>query len=519
MIDKTLLALQNGSDIRGVATEGIIGESVTLTTDIVANICRGFVEWLKNPNHEDEPAEPARLLRVAVGMDARLSGPSLAHAAQKSITDAGADVLFCGLASTPSMLFSTTKATDGAEETVGADGAIMFTGSHMGFNRNGMKFFFRGMELDKNQLTEIIVKASAPAKEPILKGDVHICNILSIYSKHLSEKICRELSGIAEDPKRPLKGLKIVVDAGNGAGGFFATRILQPLGADISGSQFLTPDGRFPNHTPDPEDYEAMRSISTAVVLAGADIGIIFDADVDRVAIVDDEGRAINRNEFVAMAAAITLEEHPHTSIVTDSITSNGVMTFIQDILGAHQCRYQRGYRNVINEAIYKNANGAPTWLAVETSGHAAFKENNFCDDGAYFATKIVIKLAQLKKEGKKLFSLIEKLPVPAESKEFRLTILDPDFARAASHTLDGLRQYVSQIPEWEEVSQNHEGLRVMCNGENEHGWFLFRLSLHSPVMPLNVEADKEGGVKNIISKLKLFFRTSKAVDATVLYQ
>lgn len=518
MIDKSLLALQNGSDIRGVATDGIIGQSVTLTTDIVAKLCRGFVEWLQNPNGDDEKREP-RVLRIAVGMDARLSGPSLAHAAQESITCAGADVLFCGLSSTPSILYSTIKAVDGAEETVGGDGAIMFTGSHMGFNRNGMKFFARGTEVDKNQLTEIIVRASAPAQPPLVKGEVHICNILSIYSKHLSEKIRRELSGIADDPVRPLSGLKIVVDAGNGAGGFFATRILQPLGADISGSQFLTPDGRFPNHTPDPEDYEAMRSISTAVILAGADIGIIFDADVDRVAIVDEDGRAINRNEFVAMAAAITLEEHPHTSIVTDSITSNGITTFIQDILGAHQCRYQRGYRNVINEAIHKNQCGAPTWLAVETSGHAAFKENNFCDDGAYFATKIVIKLAQLKKEGKKLFSLIEKLPVPAESKEFRLTILDPDFARAASSTLDGLRQFVSQIPEWEEVSQNHEGLRVMCNGDDEQGWFLFRLSLHSPVMPLNIEADKKGGVKSIISKLKLFFRSSKAVDSAVLYQ
>lgn len=518
MIDKSLLDLQNGSDIRGVATDGIIGQSVTLTTDIVTKLCRGFVEWLRNPNGDDAPVEP-RMLRIAVGMDARLSGPALAHAAQESITNSGADVLFCGLSSTPSILFSTIKAVDGAEETVGADGAIMFTGSHMGFNRNGIKFFTRGTEIDKNQLTEIIVKASGPAQPPIVKGEVHICNILSIYSKHLSEKIRNELRDTAEDPKRPLSGLKIVVDAGNGAGGFFATRILQPLGADTSGSQFLTPDGRFPNHTPDPEDYEAMRSISTAVILAGADIGIIFDADVDRVAIVDEDGRAINRNEFVALAAAITLAEHPHTSIVTDSITSNGITTFIQDILGAHQCRYQRGYRNVINEAIHKNENGAPTWLAVETSGHAAFKENNFCDDGAYFATKIVIKLAQLKKEGKKLFSLIEKLPVPAESKEFRLTILDPDFARAASNTLDGLRQFVSQIPEWEEVSQNHEGLRVMCNGEDEHGWFLFRLSLHSPVMPLNIEADQAGGVKNIINKLKLFFRSSKSVDSAVLYQ
>ena len=517
MIDQALLTLQNGSDIRGVATEGIIGQSVTLTTDIVAKLCRGFLTWLGLHKSAGNGSSSPHL-RIAVGMDARLTGPTLAQAAQTSITEAGADVLFCGLASTPSMLYSTIKAIDGAEETVGADGSIMFTGSHMGFNRNGMKFFSAGVEVEKNDLTEIIRLASEPAEKQLEKGEVHICNILSIYSKHLCEKVRNALKEIADDPKRPLSGLKVVVDAGNGAGGFFVRRILQPLGADTTGSQVLTPDGRLPNHTPDPEDYEAMRSISTAVILAGADLGIIFDADVDRVAIVDEDGRAINRNEFVALASAITLEEHPHTSIVTDSITSNGITTFIQDILGAHQCRYQRGYRNVINEAIHKNENGAPTWLAVETSGHAAFKENSFCDDGAYFAIKILIKLAQLKKSGKKLYSLIEQLPVPAESKEFRMDILDPDFARAASTTLDGLRQFVSQTPEWEEVSENHEGLRVMCNGEDERGWFLFRLSLHSPEMPLNIEADKKGGAQNIINKLKLFFRTCKAIDSTVLY-
>lgn len=510
MIDTSLAVLQNGADIRGVATDGIIGENVTLTTDKVVKIGVGFVLWLRD---KFKPTQEKPRLRVAIGMDARLTGPAFAEALQKSISSVGADALSCGLATTPAMLFCTLHSE------LDIDGAIMLTGSHLSFNKNGMKFFHDGTELDKEQLTEILEIASSTKNVPAQEhGEIHIFNLLSFYSNTLRDKIRQDLKDVADDPAKPLIGLKIVVDAGNGSGGFFAKKVLEPLGADTSGSQFLTPDGRFPNHSPNPEDYEAMRSISTAVLLAGADMGVVFDADVDRVAIVDDEGRAINRNEFVAMAAAITLEEHPATSIVTDSITSNGLTRFVQDILGGHQCRFQRGYRNVIGEAIRRDNAGMPTWLAVETSGHAAFKENNFCDDGAYFATKVIIRLTKLKHEGKKLFSLIDRLPVPTESKEFRLTILNDDFTRAAARILDGLRQYVAQIDDWEEVNQNHDGLRVICNSPKEQGWFLFRLSLHSPVMPLNVESDVKGGSNAIIDKLKMFFRNVRSIDSSTLY-
>lgn len=514
MADMSLSILQNGSDIRGIAAEGIIGESVTLTEEKVSRLGLGFVAWLrKQPIGAVAQQQANRRLRIAIGMDGRLTGPAFAEALQQSIAGTGCDVLNCGLASTPAMLQSTIL------DEIKADGAIMITGSHMRFNRNGLKFFANGQEIDKAQLTEIIELASGAKPSAAEKrGNIHICNLLSVYCNYLRKKICDELEPIAGNPQRPLTGLKIVVDAGNGAGGFFATRVLLPLGADITGSQFLAPDGRFPNHIPDPEDYEAMRSVRGAVNYAGADMGILFDSDVDRAAFVDDEGHVINRNEFVAMVAAITLSEHPHTSIVTDSITSSGLTVFVRDILGAHQCRFQRGYRNVINEAIRKNNAGNPCWLAVETSGHAAFKENHFCDDAAYLATKVIIKLAQLKHEGKRLYSLIDRLPVPIESREFRLRILDEDFTRAAQKTLDGMRQFVSQTETWEEVHQNHEGLRVMCNGEGESGWFLMRQSLHSPVMVINLEADKPGGMKAIVHKLKRYFRNVASIDSGILY-
>jgi len=187
--------------------------------------------------------------------------------------------------------------------------------------------------------------------------------------------------------EQPLQGLKIIVDAGNGAGGFYASQVLQPLGADTTGSQFLDPDGTFPNHIPNPENKGAMASIREAVLANQADLGIIFDTDVDRSAAVDPQGNELNRNRLIALVAAIVLREHPGSTIVTDSIISEGLTQFIADLGGVHH-RFKRGYKNVINEAIRLNATGQESWLAIETSGHAAMRENYFLDDGAYLISK-----------------------------------------------------------------------------------------------------------------------------------
>ena len=178
------------------------------------------------------------------------------------------------------------------------------------------------------------------------------------------------------------------MDAGNGAGGFFADKVLEVLGADTNGSQFLDPDGTFPNHIPNPEDKEAMESICDAVIKKNADLGIIFDTDVDRAAVVDRFGRDINRNRIIALISAIVLGERKGATIVTDSITSEGLKKFIEEDLGGVHHRFKRGYKNVINEAIRLNEEGTYTPVAIETSGHCALMENYFLDDGAYLIAR-----------------------------------------------------------------------------------------------------------------------------------
>ena len=125
---------------------------------------------------------------------------------------------------------------------------------------------------------------------------------------------------------------------------------------------------------PNPENKEAMASVCEATFKAGADLGVIFDTDVDRAGCVDSSGREINRNRLVALASAIVLEDNPGGTIVTDSITSSGLKTFIEKELGGVHHRFKRGYKNVINEALRLNAQGINCPLAIETSGHAALK-------------------------------------------------------------------------------------------------------------------------------------------------
>ncbi len=145
---------------------------------------------------------------------------------------------------------------------------------------------------------------------------------------------------------------------------------------------------------------------------------MIFDTDVDRSAAVDRLGKEISRNRIVALAASLVAEDHPGTTVVTDSITSNHLTTFLENTLGLRHLRFKRGYKNVINKAVELNSAGTDCQLAIETSGHAALKENYFLDDGAYLATKIVVKAAKLAREGKTIDQLLADLRDPAEERE-----------------------------------------------------------------------------------------------------
>ena len=499
--------LQNGSDIRGVALEGIPDEAVNLTPEVVKTLGNAFVRWLAGQNNKS-----AADLTLAIGRDSRLSGESLTQAVIEGIAIAGCRVYNFGLASTPAMFMSTV--TEGFD----CDGAIMLTASHLPFNRNGMKFFTPKGGLGKPDITKILEIAEA---EDLLtcqnRGEVSQRDFINVYAAQLVETV-RQGVDRPDNFDRPLTGLKIIVDAGNGAGGFYVDKVLKPLGADTTGSQFLEPDGMFPNHIPNPENQEAMEAICSAVVNNNADLGIIFDTDVDRFAAVDSQGNELNRNRAIALISAIVLQEHPGSTVVTDSITSEGLTQFIEHLGGKHH-RFKRGYKNVINESIRLNNAGEESWLAIETSGHGAMKENYFLDDGAYLATKLLIELAKTKLQAKSLTDLIKDLKEPVASEEFRLKIKVEDFKTYGNKVIDRLKDFATTQADWEVVPNNYEGVRISCTSPSEDGWFLLRLSLHDPVIPLNVESNVEQGVKAIATRLLDFFNDFAKLDLSSLKQ
>lgn len=500
-MNHNIMKLQNGSDIRGIAIEGVPGEEVNLDDLTISRIAEAYVHWLslkvnKNPC----------CLNICIGHDSRISADKLSLALKKGICMMGARCEDAGLASTPAMFMSTVM------PYYEFDGAIMITASHLPYNRNGLKFFTSEGGLDKADIKEILAKA---AKINFV-GEYYECsdvNLMQMYAAHLRQLISSEVPN--------LKGMKIVVDAGNGAGGFFATEVLEKLGADVSASQFLEPDGNFPNHQPNPENKEAMASICEQVYATGADLGIIFDTDVDRSAAVTPSGKPIARNEIVALAAALKAPTHPGGTVVTDSITSNELHEFLEGELGLKHLRYKRGYRNVINKAQELAAEGEDAFLAIETSGHAAYSDNFYLDDGAYLAVLVVCAAAKLKAEDKTIDSLIANLKSPCESEEVRFNITAEDFGAVGDQALAAVKLWAEETEVFSLEEPNYEGVRVNyevpLDEENDSevakGWFLLRKSLHDPVLPLNVETDTPGGCQAVISAIKHFLSNIEGIE------
>ena len=490
------MKLKSGSDVRGVA----VGENRTLTPHVAACLGMAFARFVAEKKHRS-----VTQVTIALGRDSRISGEELLHAAAEGVSKAGAAVMDFGMCTTPAMYMCII--TPGFQP----DGSIMITASHHPYDKNGLKFFVEEGGLEGSDVEKLLLAARELEPEGMpIAGAITQKAFLPTYQELLAGRIRK---GLDTDMAKPLLGLHVVVDAGNGAGGFYA-ELLESLGAWVEGSQFLEPDGHFPNHIPNPENADAMASLRKAVLGAGADLGVIFDADCDRAAIVDADGREINRNRLIALISAILLDEKPGQTIVTDSVTSSGLKKFINDWGGEHY-RYKRGYRNVIDEAIRLNAEGIECPLAIETSGHAALKENHFLDDGMYLVTVLIVRAMKLKREGSTLGSLIADLKEPVESAELRLNIVAEDFRETGKVAIQRVLDYANAAENWHIAPDNREGVRISfdLDGGMDNGWFLLRLSVHDPVLPLNVESDVAGGVLQMLKSLYAVLKDCEGID------
>ena len=165
------------------------------------------------------------------------------------------------------------------------------------------------------------------------------------------------------------------------------------------------------------------------------------------------------------------------------------------------------------------NGEGIDCPLAIETSGHAAFRDTHFLDDGMYLVTMLICEAMDLKREGKTLYTLLDGLQEPVESLEVRLDILAGDARAAAQDVIETILSHTLDDPSWRLAPDNREGVRILFDfgGEVESAWFQLRLSVHDPVMALNLESDVPGGVKWMLEKLGALLADCEEIDLAPL--
>ncbi|KAI3729305.1 hypothetical protein L6452_17959 [Arctium lappa] len=520
--------LQNGSDVRGVAVEGEAGRKVDLTPPAVEAIAESFGEWVIN-GLVKEKGRPVEDVRVSLGRDPRISGGSLSVAIFSGLGRAGCMTFDMGLATTPACFMSTML------PPFLYDASIMMTASHLPYTRNGLKFFTKKGGLTSLEVEEICDKAAFKYANRLTKVSTLLrttptrVDFMSIYAKHLRD-IIKERVNHPQHYDTPLEGFQIIVNAGNGSGGFFTYEVLDKLGADTFGSLNLKPDGMFPNHIPNPEDKVAMAVTRTAVLENSADLGIVFDTDVDRSGVVDNEGNPINGDKLIALMAAIILKEHHDSTVVTDARTSMALTRFITD-RGGHHCLYRVGYRNVIDKGVQLNEDGVDAHLMMETSGHGALKENYFLDDGAYMVVKIIIEMVRMKLEGSNegIGSLIKDLEEPLESIELRMNIVS-ELQHAKARAIEIIETFKTYIQEgrlegWEldacgdcwvsdgclvdsndtptPVDAQMYRAKVSDEENGQYGWLHIRQSIHNPNIAVNMQSTTINGC---LTMARVFF-------------
>ncbi|CAB4265191.1 unnamed protein product [Prunus armeniaca] len=534
--------LQNGSDVRGVALEGEKGRTVDLTPPAVEAIAESFGEWVIN-GLEKERGHPVENVGVSLGRDPRISGASLSVAVFSGLARAGCLAFDMGLATTPACFMSTIL------PPFAYDASIMMTASHLPYTRNGLKFFTKKGGLSSPDVEDMCDKAARKYANRLTKVSILLniplsrVDFMSTYAKHLRD-IIKERVNHPLHYETPLRGFQIIVNAGNGSGGFFTWDVLDKLGADTFGSLHLKPDGMFPNHIPNPEDKTAMAVTRAAVLENSADLGIVFDTDVDRSGVVDNKGNPINGDKLIALISAIVLREHPGTTIVTDARTSMALTRFITN-RGGHHCLYRVGYRNVIDKGVQLNKEGIETHLMMETSGHGALKENHFLDDGAYMVVKIIIEMVRMKLAGSDegVGNIIKDLEEPAESIELRINVVsEPRYAKEkAIEAIETFREYVEEgrLEGWELDSCGDcwvsEGCLVDSNDTSaaavdahmyrakvsdeehgQHGWVHIRQSIHNPNIAVNMQSSVPGCCQTMTRVLLDKFIIANGMDKSL---
>jgi phosphomannomutase len=398
--------------------------------------------------------------RVAVGRDMRLSGPAIAGALQQGIAAQGADVVDLGLTSTDELYFAVGK--------FGYPAGVMVTASHNPAEYNGLKLCRAeaiplSEETGIGEIRDLVVNDAIAQTPADRRGQVTTRDALPDYVRHAL--------GFVDVGK--LRPLKVVADAGNGMAGMTLPRVFAELPCELVPLYFEL-DGSFPNHEANPIEPENIADLQRTVRETGADLGVAFDGDADRMFLVDEHGTFIGGDMVTAMVAQSMLRRHPGATIVYNLICSRSVPQTIER-LGGKAVRERVGHSFI--KATMRREDAV---FGGEHSGHFYFRDNWYADSGL-IAFLTVLEL--LSEQEAPLSQVLAPLDPYVRSGEINSEVRDITAVmaqveahyREAGATIDKLDGLTVEYPDW---------------------WFNLRPSNTQPLLRLNVEASDEAQLR-----------------------
>jgi len=424
-------------DIRGVWDKDLKEETAEL-------IGRAFSSYLLKSIGKEKA-------KVTVGRDVRLHSSVIRDSLIKGLKNSGIDIIDIGECPTPLQYYSLFKFP--------VDGGVMITGSHNPPEFNGFKLSVGRETLFGDDIQDI--RKIIDSKD--FKNGSGVLENYQIIDDYISFQI---------EKFQSLSGLKVVIDSGNGTAGLVAPKILKALGADVF-ELYCEPDGRFPNHHPDPTDEKNLSDLIKKVKETGAHVGIGYDGDADRIGAVDEDGGIIWGDRLMIIFSRAILKEHPGSKIIGEVKCSQ---TLYDDISsrGGIPIMWKTGHSLLKGKLKEEHA-----LLAGEMSGHMFFADKYFGYDDAIYASLRLLEIIKKAGEPYSTKALLKDTPVMASTPEIRLDCPDEIKFKIVEKAKDAFKEY---------PAVTIDGIRINFND----GWGLIRASNTQPALVLRFEAKDE---------------------------
>jgi len=400
---------------------------------------------------------------VVVGRDCRLTNDMLTEPLIEGFLESGISVISLTVGPTPMTSFGLYH--------LNVDGSVMVTGSHNPAEYNGFKMVLGRDTLHGDAIRSLlpVVEAGVPPKSPT-RGTRTEKDLLKDYVSHI-------VGGI-----KISKPKKVVLDAGNGTAAVAAPMIFKALGCDVT-ELYCTMDGRFPNHHPDPTVPENLKVLRKTVLEKGADFGVAFDGDADRIGVVDETGRFLYGDELMVILARAVLKKNPGATVISEVKSSHRLYNDIREH-GGNAIMWKTGHSLI---KAQMKATGA--LLAGEMSGHIFFADRYFGFDDAIYAAARILEIAS---EYDGIFSgLLTGLPKVFATPEIRVDCPDAIKFKCVEIAADLLAK--------DHKVNRMDGVRL----DFKDGWGLLRASNTQPVLVLRFEAESEAK----LSELRALFQ------------